>query len=176
VVLVRTEAPPAAGSLAIEHDGLAEALLHERLSVLGLLQPSVEPLLSLLPAGRMTASTRDLLGPDQLRTVLAPLVEAGHLVVIQAPGIDTVEGEAMVGAADLGVVVVDLGRSRSRQLASIAARGWRQRTGLAAVVIANRGRPRRAPASSFGSHWPGGSPDGPDVHDATREQSASVTR
>ena len=53
VVLVRTDGEPAAGSLAIEDDGLAQALLHERLNVLDLLQPSVEPLLSLLPAGRM---------------------------------------------------------------------------------------------------------------------------
>ena len=53
VVLVRTDGEPAAGSLAVEHDGLAEALLHERLSVQDLLQPSVEPLLSLLPAGRI---------------------------------------------------------------------------------------------------------------------------
>ena len=103
VVLVRTDGEPAAGSLAVEHDGLAEVLLHERLSVQDLLQPSVEPLLSLLPAGRVTDQTRDLLSAERLRTALDPLVDTGYLVVIQSPGIETVEGEAFLGAADLGL-------------------------------------------------------------------------
>ena len=51
VVLVRTDGQPTAGGPGGRaSDGLAEALLHERLNVLDLLQPSVEPLLSLLPA------------------------------------------------------------------------------------------------------------------------------
>ena len=57
-----------------------------------LLQPSVEPLLSLLPPGRSTDQSRELLAADRVRGVLSPLIAAGHLVVIQAPGIDTRRG------------------------------------------------------------------------------------
>jgi len=149
VVLVRTEARPRGGHLAIEDDGLAEVLLHERLNVLNLLQPSVEPLLSLLPPGRVLGQSRELLGADRLRAALDPLVGAGHVVVVQSPGIDTVEGEAIVGAADLGLVVVTVGRSRPGELASIATRVWKRGTTVAAVVVEQRGR---STASPFGEH------------------------
>jgi succinoglycan biosynthesis transport protein ExoP len=149
VVLVRTEGKPSAGTLAIEDDGLAEVLVHERLSVLDVLQPSVEPLLSLLPPGRLVAQSRELLGADRLREALEPLVEAGHLVVIQSPGIDTVEGEAIVGAADLGLLVVNVGRSRPQDLASVATRVWKRSPTIAAVVVGHRSRLRGATASRF---------------------------
>ena len=74
--------------------------------MLDLLQPSVEPLLCLLTDGGFTDQSRELLVADRVRAVLSPLIESGHLVVIQSPGIDSAEGEAFVGAADLGVVVV----------------------------------------------------------------------
>ena len=83
--------------------------------MLDLLQPSVEPLLCLLRDGGFTAQSRELLVADRLRAVLSPLIEAGHLVVIQSPGIDTAEGEAFLGAADLGLVVVTMGRTRPRE-------------------------------------------------------------
>jgi capsular polysaccharide biosynthesis protein len=146
VVLVRTEGTASARSLAIENDGLSEALLYERLNVVELLQPSIEPLLSLLPAGRVVDQSRELLSPERLRSVLAPLVEAGHLVVVESPGSDTVEGEAILGAADLGLVVVDLGRTRPRDLASVATRLWRRGTTFAAVLVERGGgRTRMAP-------------------------------
>ena len=150
VVLVRTDGQPAAG-LEVEVDGLAEALMHERLSVLDLLQPSIEPLLSLLPPGRVSPQTQDLLASDRLRAALEPLVGVGHLVVVQSPGTGTVEGEAIVGAADLGLVVVDLGRSRLRDLATLVNRWSRRGTNIAGVVLGRRSRrhPGRA-TSRFG--------------------------
>lgn len=147
VVLVRTEARPSDGHLAIEDDGLAEALLHERLSVLDLLHPSFEPLLSILNAGRTVTQSRDLLSADRLRSVLDPLVEAGHLVVVQSPGIDSVDGEAMIGAADLGLVVVRLGETRPHLLASLADRVWKRGTAVASVVVGHRRRFHRSTAS-----------------------------
>ncbi len=135
VVLVRTEGSSTPGSgLGVEERGLAEALLHERLSVLKMLQPSVEPLLCLLPWG-FTHQSRELLTADRLRVVLAPLLDAGHLVVLQSPGIDSVEGEAVVGAADLGLVVVTARRTRVREVEQIAARVGTHSVALAAVVV-----------------------------------------
>ena len=120
--------------------------------MLDLLQPSVEPLLSLLPPGGSSDQTRDLLSAERLRSALDPLVEAGHLVVIQSPGIGTVEGEAIIGAADLGLVVVDLGRSRPRELAPLWSAGRdagptrRRRRRTSAAVCT----PARAPAGFGG--------------------------
>ena len=57
VVLVRADGHETARGLVVE-DGLAQALLYERLDVLELLQPSVEPLLCLLPSGGFTAQSR----------------------------------------------------------------------------------------------------------------------
>jgi capsular polysaccharide biosynthesis protein len=176
VVLVRTDGEAAAGSLAIEHDGLAEVLLHERLSVQDLLQPSVEPLLSLLPAGRVTDQTRDLLSVERLRTALDPLVDTGHLVVIQSPGIETVEGEAFLGASDLGLVVVTVGRSRPPDLDSLTKRGWRHGTTLGAVVVGRRLPFRRASSSRLGGHMRGGASAADHVVGATQEQSVGVTQ
>ena len=124
--------------------GLAQALLYERLNVLDLLQPTVEPLLSLLSDGGFTSRSRELLVSDRVRSVLAPLIEAGHLVVIQAPGLDSAEGEAFLGAADLGVVVVHRGRTRLRALDPIAKL---IRTGdhtVAALVLGQRGVSQRS--------------------------------
>ena len=178
VVLVRTDGTSATGGLAIEVDGLAEALLHERLSVLELLQPSVEPLLSLLPPGRVTAEAREVLTADRLRAALEPLVEAGHLVVVQSPGVDSVEGEAIVGAADLGLVVVNVGRTRHRDLEPIAHHAWRRGTALAGVVVGRRSRRRQASATSrFGRRRHSAGLDGHALGaDATQEQSAGVIR
>ena len=177
VVLVRTDGQPAAG-LEVEVDGLAEALLHERLSVLDLLQPSIEPLLSLLPPGRVSPQTQDLLTSDRLRVALDPLVGVGHLVVVQSPGTGTVEGEAIIGAADLGLVVVDLGRSRLRDVAALVERWSRRGTNVAGVVLGRRSRrhPGRA-TSRFGGRRHG---VGLDRHvlaeDPAAEQSVGNTR
>lgn len=178
VVLVRTDGEPAAGSLAVEHDGLAEVLLHERLSVQDLLQPSVEPLLSLLPAGRVTDQTRDLLSAERLRTALDPLVNAGYLVVIQSPGFETVEGEAFLGAADLGLVVITVGRSRPNDLASLTERGWRRVPTLGAVVVGRRLPFLRATSSGRGGPGRGGASAADPVvgEGSTQEQSVGVTR
>lgn len=134
VVLVRADGPTAAHGLEVEGRGLAQALLHERLNVLEMLHPSVEPLLCLLPWGSDEQSS-DLLDADRLRTVLKPLVDAGHFVVLQSPGIDSAEGEAVVGAADLGLVVVTTGRTRTRAVAQVTARTGPKDTPLAALVL-----------------------------------------
>ncbi|GAA1478319.1 hypothetical protein GCM10009623_27650 [Nocardioides aestuarii] len=116
VVLVQTEPAPSSGGLAVGERGLAEALLHDRLKPLELLQPSVDPLLCLLPAGNVDDQSRDLLTSDRVRTVLQPLVDAGHLVVLAAPGLESADGEEILGAADLGLVVVTRGRTRTRSV------------------------------------------------------------
>ncbi|HRD64138.1 MAG TPA: alpha-hydroxy-acid oxidizing protein, partial [Nocardioides sp.] len=48
VVLVRADRSPSGGGIGVDDKGLAQALMYERLNVVDLLQPSVEPLLSLL--------------------------------------------------------------------------------------------------------------------------------
>ena len=174
VVLVRTDAQPVAGGLVMEADGLAEALQHQRLSVLGLLQPSVEPLLSILPSGRLTAQARELLGADRMREVLEPLVEVGHVVVVQSPGVQTVEGEAIVGAADLGLVVVDMGRTHHGDVAAVAGRPWRRGTVVAGVVVGRRVR-RQASAISWPRRRTGADGRGIDA-DSNLEQPVSATR
>lgn len=144
VVLVQMEGRAAtAGGLDVGNRGLADALLHERLNALNLLQPSVEPLLCLLPAGQFTDQSRELLVADRLRELLAPLVEAGNIVVIQAPGIDTSEGEAAVGAADLGLVVVTLGRTRPHEVEQVMTRAHTRTAGLGALVVGHRDATRR---------------------------------
>lgn len=137
VVLVRADGPSASSGLEVEQRGLAEALLHERLNVIEMLQPSVDPLLSLLPWG-LSPESGELLSPDRLRTTLRPLVEAGHLVVLQSPGFDSAEGEAVVGAADLGLVVVTTGRTRARDVSQVAAQPTTDAPALAAVVLTSR--------------------------------------
>lgn len=137
VVLVRTDGEPGKSGLAVE-EGLAQALLFERLNVLDLLQPSVDPLLSLLPSGGFTAESRELLVVDRVRAVLAPLVDAGNLVVLQAPGITCVEGEAIVGAADLGVVVVTMRQTRPAEVEQAAGQLDKRSPLLATLVIGHR--------------------------------------
>jgi polysaccharide biosynthesis transport protein len=134
VVLVRTDDNPTTRGVAVE-EGLAQALLHERLNALDLLQPSVDPLLSLLPSGGFTDESRELLVVDRVRDVIAPLVDAGNLVILQAQGIAGVEGEAVVGAADLGVVVVTTRRTRPSEVVEAARQLDRRHPRLAALVI-----------------------------------------
>jgi polysaccharide biosynthesis transport protein len=143
VVLVRTDGPVRKDGLGVDDRGLAQALLYERLSVLDLLQPSVEPLLCLLSDGGFTAQSRELLVADRVRAVLSPLIEAGHLVVIQSPGVDSAEGEAFLGAADLGLVVVTVGRTRPRMVEQVAQRLRSGRGPLAALVVGKRSASQR---------------------------------
>ena len=160
VVLVRTDGKPTIGGMGIEERGLAQALL-EQLNVLDLLQPSVEPLLSLLPHGRFTDQSRELLVADRLRAVLSPLTEAGLLVVVQSPGIDTAEGEAIVGASDLSLVVVTMGGTTPREVDQVVRQVRTRGLALAAVVLGGRGAKRqKARGSRFGS-TPRGDSDGP---------------
>jgi polysaccharide biosynthesis transport protein len=142
VVLVRTDGARDKG-LSVDDKGLAQALLYERLNVLDLLQPSVEPLLSLLSDGGFTAQSRELLVSDRVRAVLSPLIDAGHLVVIQSPGADSAEGEAFLGAADLGLVVVTAGRTRPRALEPIAKRLALKDGSLGALVFGKDGARKR---------------------------------
>lgn len=169
VVLVRTDQPVTRG-LEVEERGLAEALLHERLNVLEMLQPSVDPLLSLLPWG-FTSQSRELLTPDRLRSVLAPLVDAGHLVVLQAPGVDSAEGEAVVGAADLGLVVVTAGRTSSRQVEEIARRASSSHNRWVALVVSSRKSTRRAHRATPGTPLESG-----DHESETRQAAARAPR
>jgi capsular polysaccharide biosynthesis protein len=155
VVLVLTDGHPTTGGLGIEEQGLAQALLYERLNVLNLLKPSVEPLLCLLLDGGFTAQTRELLVADRLRAVLGPLIEEGHLVVLQAPGIDSADGEAIVGAADLGLVVVTVGLTRPHEVLQVAKQLRTRGTALAALVIGPRGSARRARRPARPSILPG---------------------
>ena len=106
--------------------------------MLDLLQPSVDPLLCLLPGGGFTAESRELLVADRLRAVLSPLIEAGHLVVLQSPGIDSAEGEAMLGAADLGPRRRDRGTDPSPRRRA-GRPGAHEGAALAALLVGPRG-------------------------------------
>ncbi|MGI8523666.1 MAG: Wzz/FepE/Etk N-terminal domain-containing protein [Nocardioides sp.] len=148
VVLVRTDDQPGDSNLAVA-DGLAQALLYERLNVMELLEPTREPLLCLLPGGGFTAQSREFLTSARLRSVLAPLVDAGNLVVIQAPGLGSVEGEAMASAADLCLVAVTTRRTRPAAVdyvvRGIASKGTPP---LAALVVGRRDAARRTRLSA----------------------------
>ncbi|MGZ4455157.1 MAG: Wzz/FepE/Etk N-terminal domain-containing protein [Nocardioides sp.] len=135
VVLVRTDGPPIGGGL-VAQEGLAQALEYDRLDVLELLLPSVEPLLCLLPSGGFTAQQRELMVAARLRAVLRPLVEAGNLVVVESPTVHRAEGEAVLAAADLGLVVVVAGRTRRADV----ARAARVRGGSLGALLVGRGR------------------------------------
>jgi succinoglycan biosynthesis transport protein ExoP len=145
VVLVRTDGGARRHGLKADDRGLAQALLYERLSVLDLLQPTVEPLLCLISDGGFTAQSRELLVADRVRAVLSPLVETGHLVVIESPGVDSSEGEAFLGAADLGLVVVTVGRTRPQAVEQVAQRLRTGRGPLVALVLGRRGASQRTP-------------------------------
>lgn len=150
VVLVQTDRQVTRGGLGIGEHGLADALLHERLDAASLLQPSVDPLLGLLPAGVAIEQSRELFVVDRLRAVLTPLVAAGNLVVLQAPGIGTVEGEALVGASDLGLVVMTLGATRHREVDLAADRARTHAPALAALVVGPHDADRRSRPGSTG--------------------------
>jgi hypothetical protein len=174
VVLVRTDGRPTTGGLGVEERGLAQALL-EQLNVLDLLQPSVEPLLSLLPHGRFTEQSRELLVADRLRAVLSPLIEAGHLVVIQSPGIDTAEGDAIVAASDLALVVVTIGRTRPQDVDQVTRQARTQGPVLGGLVVGGRDTGRRTtPVSRLDrTRAKNQDPDGSDDHDGGSTDRAS---
>ncbi|WP_210649107.1 Wzz/FepE/Etk N-terminal domain-containing protein [Nocardioides sp. SYSU D00065] len=148
VVLVRPGHAPGAEDLAVDERGLAQLLLHERLDVHDVLRPSVEPLLSVLDGGAWTAETRELLTADRVREVLQPLVDEGNIVVIEAPGRGTADGEAHLAAADLGVVVVTRSRTRRRALEEVVGEARASLSSVVALVVgprdlAQRSRPSR---------------------------------
>jgi hypothetical protein len=70
--------------------------------------------------------------------VLAPLVEAGHLVIIQSPSLDRVEGEAVMKAADLGLAVMTTGRTRIAALDQVVRTFGGKKPPLAALVVGRR--------------------------------------
>jgi hypothetical protein len=143
VVLVRTDGPPTSSGLAME-EGLAETLQHDRLNVLDLLRPTVEPMLCLLPSGEFDEQSRELVVADHVRTAVAPLVEAGNLVVLQAPGTGSVEGEAIVDAADLGLIVVTTRKTRPAEVGQVSSRLGVKKPPLAAIVVGRHDADRRA--------------------------------
>lgn len=147
VVLVRSDERHSTSELVVE-EGLAQALLHERLNVLDLLQPTADPLLSVLPSGGFTAQSREFLIGTRVRTALAPLVKAGNLVVIQASGIDSADGEAMVGAADVSLVVVTTGRTRVSEVQQVAQLDT---TAGGALVVGRNDATRRVDITTVGS-------------------------
>lgn len=170
VVLVRTDPAHERRGLGVDDRGLAQALLHERLNVRDLLQPSVEPLVSLLSDGGFTPQSRELLVADRLRAVLAPLVADGHLVVISSPGIDSAEAEAFLGAADLGVVVVRAGRTRPGAVRHVARLLGAKPLRLAALVVDRHGAARRTRLATAGT----GSDSDPTLPVASRHGGAEV--
>lgn len=179
VVLVRTEGHPITSVLGIEERGLAQALLYERLNVMDLLQSTMEPLVCVLPDGGFTAQSRELLLADRLRAVLSPLIEAGHLVIIQSPGIDSAEGEAVVGAADLGLVVVTVGRTRPHEVEQVVTQVRTKEATLAALVVRSRGFARRTRGVARSSILPGGVDTGAvgrDDIDFDSRQEGAITR
>lgn len=117
--------------------GLGHALLHEQTRMADLLRPSADPLLKLVQWG-LTDENRERLAHRSLRSALAPLVDAGHVVVLEAPDVTSVEGEAILGAADLGLVVVTAGRTRTRTLTEVTTRHQTWGTDLAALVLDER--------------------------------------
>ncbi len=143
VVLVRADDRSDDRSGLVVEDGLAQALLYDRLNVMELLESSREPLLCVLPAGRSNAQSREFLTSERLRSVLSPLVEAGNTVVIESPGLGTVEGDAVTGASDLCLVAVTTRRTRTASVAAfvqqIAAKG----TPVAALVVGRHDAVRR---------------------------------
>ena len=139
VVLVRTDGAAREADWASTTSGLAQALLYERLNVLDLLQPSVEPLLSLLSDGGFTAQSRELLVADRVRAVLSPLIDAGHLVVIQSPGIGHRRGRGLPRCGGPGP-----GRRHHGPDPSARARARRE-------AAATRGRPPSRRWSSAGA-------------------------
>ena len=106
----------------------------------------------LLPSGGFTAESRELLVVDRVRTALAPLVDAGNLVVLQAPGIAGVDGEAVVGAADLGVVVVTTRQTRPADVEQAARHMDSREPVLAALVIGRRDAEPRLRLATEGDH------------------------
>ncbi|WP_182523405.1 Wzz/FepE/Etk N-terminal domain-containing protein [Nocardioides dongkuii] len=142
VVLVRPRAEQAAGDLVVQ-DGLAQLLLHERLNVLELLQPTAEPLLCVLPAGKQTHRSRELLTADRLRAVVTALAEAGNLVVVDCPEPGTPEGQAVLAATDLGLVVVSVGRTRRSVVEHLTATAPPSSAPLAAVLVDRTAAGRR---------------------------------
>jgi hypothetical protein len=155
VVLVRTHDEPRPARGLVVEDGLAQALLYERLDVTELLEPSREPLLCVLPSGGFDAQSREFLTADRLRSVLTPLVEAGNLVVIESRGLATVEGEAMAGAADLCLVAVTTRRTRTAAVAALVRELAAKGTPAAALVVGRRDAGRRSVLDPVDSSRPG---------------------
>jgi len=151
-VLVRPEQRQAAEDLAVDEGGLAQLLLHERLDVHDVLRPSVEPLASVLDGGTFTPESRELLTADRLRAVLSPLVEEGNIVVVHVPDLESVDGDAFMGASDLNVVVVTTSRTRRRRIEQIVREAQERGSATVALVVgrgdlAHRSRPTRESGS-----------------------------
>lgn len=135
VVLVRPDRHSVIDDVAVDEKGLAQLLLHERLDVHDLLRPSLDPLLTILDGGSSSSQSHELLTVDRVRSVLRPLVEEGHLVVIQVPEPDSVEGEALMRAADLGIIVVATSQTRRRTLDLAVANAHASPAQVVGVVV-----------------------------------------
>ena len=144
VVLVRADDRPGQADGLVVEDGLAQALLYDRLDVTELLAPSREPLLCVLPAGAFDDQSREFLTSARVRSVLAPLVDAGNIVVIESPGLGTVEGEAMAAAADLCLVPVTTRRTRTADVEALVQDGAAKATPVAALVVGRHDAQRAA--------------------------------
>lgn len=165
-VLVRTEEEPGADGLVVE-EGLAQVLAYERLNVLELLRPSVEPLLCVLPAGQQTAASRELLTVERLRPLLAELVQAGNVVVIEASSLDRAEGRAVTEAAEIALVVVTAGRTSRTAVGDIVTTAPPAPTPVGAVVLTPGATARRTRLATDGAE------DGPRHAGTTTSQQST---
>jgi polysaccharide biosynthesis transport protein len=123
-----------AGEAPTGKNGLADTLVLKGVRVVNLLQPSTDPLMTLI-SWSLTEDNRDRFSPANLRAALAPVVDSGRLVVLETPDVTSVEGEAILEVADLALVVVTLGHTRTRRVVELAGRARTPGAGFDAVLV-----------------------------------------
>jgi capsular exopolysaccharide synthesis family protein len=86
--------------------GLAE-ILQRRIPAKGLLRPTQEPNLAILPSGRSSENSAELLGSAAMAGILASLKEHAELVIIDSAPLSSADAVALTPLVDSVLFVVD---------------------------------------------------------------------
>jgi capsular exopolysaccharide synthesis family protein len=108
--------------------------------------------LYLLPTGPLPPNPSELLATDQLRQLLDACGDAGMMVIFDSPPLLPVTDAAVLaGETDGAIIVTQIGRTRTDQLAG-AAEAVRAAGGTVLGVVANRVRRTRRETSAYASY------------------------
>jgi succinoglycan biosynthesis transport protein ExoP len=132
--------------------GLTSALLEEHPVTAGVLRPTSDPRLRVLPSGPTPPNPTELLGSERMRELISSLAEEADILLLDSPPVLILADAAVLSTMVDGVLlVIDAGRTR-RDAAAKAVESLRAVNARLVGAVINR-MPTRGAGSYYYYHY-----------------------